>query len=53
MEPQCPELLVKRGGNELKYICKVADKRCPKEHGYECEDYVKWLEAENKGVSNE
>lgn len=49
MEPRCPELKVIRGGDEEAYLCKLVDKWCLLEHGYECEEYDKIKEELDDG----
>ena len=55
MREKCPELRKIRGGDEIGYICKLADKWCLKEYGYPCEEYdriMKEMEDEEPALSD-
>ena len=41
---ECPELKLIRGGDEVQGLCKLVDKWCLRECGYECEEYDRIIE---------
>ena len=53
-DERCPELIVKRAGNEVAYFCRLSEKplgifrACLKEYGEDCDTYTEIIEEWRK-----